>query len=113
MGWATGGPGAKNKSSVKKKCSTMADAKKLLKILIKSRWQFFLTSVGVIIKRFREGNKVWSWQKSLEFLSGREVSLDDNFPQKTLSTLLSQDKKTFTNRVFNEKESIFAGAFVG
>ena len=24
---------------------------------------------------------MWSWQKSLEFLSGREVSLDDNFPK--------------------------------
>ena len=44
--------GAKNKSSVKKKCSTMADAKKSLKFLRKNRWEFFLTSVGVIIKRF-------------------------------------------------------------
>ena len=35
---------------------------------------------------------MWSWQKSLEFLWGKEASLDDNFPKKTLSTLFSQDK---------------------
>ena len=37
------------------------------------------------------------------FLSGREVSLDDNFPQTTLSTLFSQDKKHLRIAVFNEK----------
>ena len=56
---------------------------------------------------------MWSWQKSLEFVSGREVSLDDNFPKKALSTLFSQDKKHLRIAVFNEEESIFAGAFVG
>ena len=55
---------------------------------------------------------MWSWQKSLEFLSRREVSLDDNFPKKTLSILFSQEKKHLRIAVLNGKESILAGAFV-
>ena len=38
---------------------------------------------------------MWSWQESLEFLSGREVSLDDNFAKKTLSTSFSQVKNIY------------------
>ena len=50
---------------------------------------------------------MWSWQKSLEFLSGREVSLDDNFPNKnTLSTLFSQDKKHLRKSLSSQELSL-------
>ena len=56
---------------------------------------------------------MWSWQKSLELLSGREASLDDNFPKKLCQPCFHKIKKHLQIAVFNEKESIFAEAFVG
>ena len=38
---------------------------------------------------------MWSWQKSLEFLSGRKVSLDDNFPKELFQPCFHKIKNIY------------------